>query len=68
MAPGSVAWAVTESASLDGQPVQVCSLCRLAYTDASLAEACEAHCAQSDSCDLAIGRQAVGSVDDGAPP
>lgn len=48
---------------LGDRPVHFCEICYLAYDRLDLAQACEAHCRTHPSCDLAIGRQAVGSVD-----
>ena len=39
--------------------VRVCEVCGLGYAQREDAEACEAHCRQHPSCDLAIARRAV---------
>lgn len=42
-----------------------CEVCFLAYREASLAQKCEEHCNTHPSCDMVIGRQAIGSVEPG---
>lgn len=49
-------------ATMDGGRVWACEVCGLAFDDRDLAARCEDHCRTHDSCDLAIGRKAVGSV------
>ena len=43
-----------------------CEQCFLAYREEVLAQKCEDHCKTYPSCDMMIGRQAIGSVDPGA--
>ena len=51
------------AATMKGQTVHVCKVCRLAFHDEGLAVACETHCLAEPSCSLAIGRQAIGLWD-----
>lgn len=41
-----------------------CTECGLVYRESGLAEACQRHCETHESCNLAIGRQAIGSLPD----
>lgn len=43
--------------------VHACEECGLVYDEKALAEACQSHCETHDSCNLTIGRQAIGSTD-----
>lgn len=40
-----------------------CGVCFLAYRTQDFAQKCEDHCKTHPSCDMAIGRQAIGSVE-----
>lgn len=54
---------MVHSFATSGTTVHACDECGLVYDDKVLAQACQSHCETHDSCDLAIGRQAIGSTD-----
>ncbi len=48
---------------IDATTAYYCEVCFLAYRDEELATKCEKHCRTHPSCDMVIGRQAIGSVE-----
>jgi hypothetical protein len=50
-------------ATINGIQAYYCEECLLAYKSEDLAKRCQAHCEEFYSCDLILGRQAIGAVE-----